>query len=247
MVVAQLINPAPERSIFVSVSTYLLGKQLGIELAGEEFNRQLAAPNAHSLPPVKMVRRLQKLGEVYLWHGWSTELAKLRSRAAHAAFEQGSELWVTLDDDVECDTPTLECLLDLAMPNAISVLPCVIRGTKAESMNLNVVFQTPILTTVRGHSARMLDRGGTGLMVVSRGALKALTDAHAEDLLWNDDDGKKKVALFEQRRIAGNWFGEDYSFCMRARELGIPIYAPARGISLHAGKGLNLAEIVVVK
>lgn len=245
--VAQIIDVRPDRTLFVSVSTYLLGKALGIEQAGQEFSRQLAEPTSRSLSPVKMVRRLQHLGDVHMWHGWSTELAKLRSRAANAALDQGSELWVTVDDDVECDTPTLECLLDLATPNSIAVLPCVIRGTNAEAQNLNCVFATPILTTVRGHAARVLERGGTGLMVVSRGALQKMRDAHRDDLAWDDDDGKTKVALFEQRRIGRCWYGEDYSFCLRARELGIDIYAPAIGTSLHAGRYLDLRQIEVIR
>lgn len=236
--------------MFVSISTYVLGKTMGIELGGEEVKRQLALPveqSSKALPPVKMVRRLQKLGDVFLYHSWCTDLAKMRSRCANAAWEQGSELWVTVDDDVQCDSDTLASLLDLAMPNSIAVLPCLIRGTKAESMNLNVVFQTPILTTVRGITARLLDRGGTGLMVVSRGALRTLMERHADDLAWDDDDGKTKVALFEQRRVGRRWFGEDYSFCERAREAGIKIYAPASGMSLHADKYLDLKSIEVVR
>lgn len=241
-----LLNPHDtDTSLFVSVSTYLLGKELGIEAAGEEFAQQIERPTSDSIPPAKMVARLQRLGQVYLWHGWSSDLPKLRSRAAHAAFKNGAELWVTLDDDVECDSKTLQTLLELARPNAVSVLPCRLRGTTADAENLNVVFAHSLVMTTRGIPARPLLRGGTGMMVVSRGALRALHEAFDQALYWEDDDGERKVALFEQRRWDGKWWGEDYSFCARCRELEIPIWAPAEGSSVHDGKFLDLTQLDV--
>jgi hypothetical protein len=39
------------------------------------------------------------------------------------------------------------------------------------------------------------------------------------------------------------WFGEDYSFCVRADRAGIPIDALVHGTSTHDGQDLDLDSL----
>jgi hypothetical protein len=241
------LNLLGERSFFVTPSTYALGKAMGVERAGAAFLEMIDKPSAKSdcLPSARMICRLQEMGKVTMWHGWGTDLPKLRSRAAYAAFEGACDQWVTLDDDVECDTATLRSLVEMAGHERIAVLPCLIRGSKAEAGALNVVFEGALLTPSPGGLARPCKRGGTGCMVVGGQALARMMMHYRDELGWLDDDQRMKVALFEARVQQQQWFGEDYSFCNRARSLGIEILSPAAGRSNHDGRILDLAAIDV--
>lgn len=241
-------------NIFASVLTYELGKALGIDDARAEFLRQVADPtHTDHLPASRMVARLRELGEVMLCHPAGTSLPKVRSRAAHEARKwlsaQGGGVWVMVDDDVECDAPTLRRMLAAAGDSRVSVLPCPLRGTAAERHLLNVVWESTLLLEEQSALAgkllvRLVRRGGCGLMVVPLEALEVVTLLHERFLTWHDDDDVDKVALFQTifPTLEGHtrWLGEDYSFCERLREAGIPIVAPVEGVAIHDGFAIDL-------
>ena len=253
-------------NIFCSVLTYELGKALGVVEATAEFRRQIDDPKApDSLPAARMVARLRELGNVMLYHGAGTCLAKARSRAAHAAHKWLAEqddsqraIWVMCDDDVECDQRTLRALLAVAGHDRIAVLPCAVRGNDREQHTVNVVWESTLLLPLSPESvvARPVLRGGCGVMVVPLGALRlmherlklAVDEEGAFQLdWWHDDDDDVKPALFAQRFAPRSetdsrrtWLGEDYSFCELARSAGVPIFAPVEGVSIHDGIGLDL-------
>ncbi len=243
-------------NIFVSVLTYELGKALGIVEATAEFRRQVDDPKSpDSLPAARMVARLRDAGNVMLYHGAGTNLAKARSRAAAAAHkwlaaqdDAQRALWVMVDDDVECDAKTLRALLAIAGHDRIGVLPCAVRGNEREQATVNCVWESTLLLPLPPESvvARPVLRGGCGLMVVPLEALRRISE-HGAGEWWHDDDDEVKPALFAQRFALRSetdsrrtWLGEDYSFCELARSAGVPIFAPVEGISIHDGIGLDL-------
>jgi hypothetical protein len=80
--------------------------------------------------------------------------------------------------------------------------------------------------------------------VVTRSALKQITDYFCNTLAFVDDDGRTKTALFHMLlHPYGQWFGEDLSFIARAREAGVTIYAPVEGTSVHDGRALLLDDL----
>lgn len=240
-------------NIFVSVLTYELGKQLGIEDATAEFRRQVDNPKApDNLPAARMVARLRELGNVMLYHGAGTCLPKARSRAGNAAHQwlaaqpdSQRALWVMVDDDVECDQKTLRALLAIAGSNRVAVLPCAVRGNAAEQATVNVMWDSTLIYPLEGIETRPVRRAGCGVMVVPLDVLRALVATDCE--WWLDDDGESKAALFaqcfaprsetDQRRT---WLGEDFSFCERLRRAKVSIVAPVVGVSIHDGIGLDL-------
>ncbi len=238
---------ARDRSIFVSALTYELGRQLGIERAAREFQKQCEAPTRDSLPVARMVARLRSVANVSLFHAASTTLPKARSRAAHEALRSGADFWLMCDDDVECDSATLQRLLALAgEPDELgaAVLPCFMRGAGGETNTLNVQFAAASLLTVGpGGPSRRAERAGTGCMVISRGALQRVTERFRTDLAWQDDDGLEKVALFQLVLDGRKWLGEDFSFCYRLHEAGIALRALLSGSSSHAGQVLQLDSL----
>ena len=58
-----------------------------------------------------------------------------------------------------------------------------------------------------------------------------------------DDDGQTRVALFNLLLEPPRWYGEDFSFCVRADRAGIPIDALVQGTSTHDGQQLDLGTL----
>jgi hypothetical protein len=234
--------------IFVSALTYGLGKQLGIRGAARAFAAQLVddIDPRELLPAARLIRRLRDLGDLIVYHGAGTALPKARSRAAHAALESESDLWLMVDDDVETDHATLQRLITLAGTDRCSVLPCPIRGVESERHTVNVLWEGSLVTLLDGVQARKVRRGGCGLMVVARSALERVTDMHRPTLSFFDDDGVAKVALFHQAFVGNDgqqlWLNEDYSFTERLRAADVSIVAPIEGRASHDGVMINLAE-----
>ena len=243
--------------LFVTVATYALGKQLGIQKAAEVFARQCNGSDEPKLPAARFIRRLVDTGhEVGLYHLASTSLPQLRSRAAWQASKSGCDAWVMVDDDVECTMETIGLLLTgMGNGSNIVALPCRLRGTAAEQLRVNVVFSGSMSRMLQnGYEYRPCLRAGTGLMVVPMKALQLMVAHYSEPermLLFRDElDGATKPALFECIREpmegSGAWLGEDYSFCKRARALGIEVLAPIAGHSNHDGQALDLRELAKV-
>ena len=237
--------------ILISVLTYALGKQLGIQGAARELARQLVSiPRVEDdvLPCVRTIQRLRALSDCMLFHGASTTLPKARSRGAHSALKApGIDHWLMIDDDVETDLETLRRLLAIANTGRVAVLPCAVRSTETDH-RVNILWNGQIVQTtgVGGVAFREVRRGGCGLMIVPRAALERVRDEYAPTLSYFDDDGEKRVALFSQMFVGDPdtqmWLGEDYSFCERLRGAGVDIAAPVVGSSIHDGAIIDLAD-----
>ncbi len=229
--------------VFISCATYALGKSLGIEAAAREFARQCERPSSRDLPAARFVGRMRTLADCAVFHGAGTLLPKLRSRAAHEAWESGADHWLMIDDDIECDQRTCARLMVVAgspRNERIVCLPYRMRGAGAEQTTLSCQFESEITRLIDGVPVRPILRGGTGAMLVTRGALDKLVRAHVNDD-WLDDDGERKAALFEMIRTPGGpWWGEDFSFCARARAAGVELLAIVEGVTNHDGQMLIL-------
>lgn len=229
--------------LFVSCLTYELTRRVGVERSGEAFVQMVGAPDADVLPAARTVARLIQLGEVGLFHGVSSCLPKARSRAAAAAFASNAAYWVMCDDDVEAPTQTLVDLINAAGPPdqpRIAVLPCLVRG----SQRVNCEFRGEARLNVEAAVwVRPVSLAGCGLMVVTRAALDRLFTVYKDELHFNDDDGQDRVALFNMLLEPPRWYGEDFSFCVRAERASIPIDALVQGSSAHDGQMLELDSL----
>jgi hypothetical protein len=240
-----MANPKPPW--LISTQHYDLARRLGPEAAQREFMRQCQDPKRGDLPAAGVVHRLLERSPAAVMIAASTTLPKLRSRCAHQAYTLGVDLWSMVDDDVETDEATLSRLITLAGTRTeprISVLPYRQRGTAADRERVSVVLESTLVHIIDGVSCRRVALAGCGLMMVNRAALDELWNRYADELRWLDDDGEHKVALFHMLLDDGKWLNEDYSFCARARQAGVPIYAPVDGMSIHDGYPLNLAQVL---
>lgn len=166
--------------VYCSVSTYWLGRTVGIDKSREVFARQLqladeavrraiafgevAQPDV--LPCVHTITGLRSLvDQVQLAHdAGGTVIGKVRSRAFHGALTSDADVWLSVDDDVDASPATLAWLLgavDDSMPR-ICVAPCLLRRGDKAIANVEL-YETGIERHVVPHGINPEVVGATAL------------------------------------------------------------------------------------
>lgn len=241
--------------LLISTMLYSLSHELGAAEAEAELHRQIeelsgpfSGERAHDefLPVAYLIARAMRVFDVGLYvDSGATQIGKARSRAmAHVMKHTEFDVWISVDDDVECTLTTLVALYD-AVANgaaAIAIAPCFLRGRPL----VNVAFpQVVVDRTLPGSQAKLRTAlyGGFGLVALSQ---EALTRVAAECVSFVDDDGQHKPMAFADV-VYGNqapaaWFGEDLSFFLRVPK-SVRVEALMTGHSRHAGETLNLARL----
>lgn len=230
--------------LYVTMSSYLMGKIMGHEAAVAKM-KALCTVDALTGPPpipgILTIRHLKDICEIaaHLDTG-SAHLSKLRSKHFTAAFDSGLP-WLTVDDDVEASERTLRWMLeaiDTSEPTVV-IGPCLFRGKAIVNVEYTKVYSTRRLSD--GGVVRTCERGGAAFMAVNRPAMARIA-AQAPEFL--DDGGKPYYAAFlEYFCQGGQWLSEDLSFCQRCRALGIAIEALQAGETAHDGAELPLARL----
>ena len=244
-------KPVSVRCI-VTVSAYALGKQLGIDAAMRELERQMHHPDVASLPAARCVYRLRQMtGVLVRADTGGTVLGQVRSRHADEAWKSGAEVWISIDDDVEATSATLRDLLEAArgpLPRVV-VAPCILRiapdalGPGRVMVNVDlprIISGERLLSS--GARVRTITRAGFGLVAVNRAALEALRAASTH-LEYVDRDGEKRLGLFHDELRDGVWLSEDLAFFARCTAAGIEVETLLTGHTSHGGETLDLSRI----
>lgn len=234
---------------YITISSYVLGRVYGPKLAANILTEMVTLPPGSTqmpLPGCNTIRTLwqilQKAGEEASLHadGGGSHIAKTRSRHFSAAYTAGADVWITVDDDVEADEKCLAAmllLLDSKEPRIVGA-PCLMRDTDTAN------FEEAAITRPTQHFPvrhREIVAIGTGLLGVNRAALERLASTVP---LLSDVNGGKLYPVFAEMLNGRQWYGEDISFCHRAKSAGIPILACLAGTTQHdAGPKLNLEEL----
>lgn len=252
--------------VFVSTAIYGLARQMGLRDALIEFQRQLMAPAVSSLPVIHSILRLRELADIQLGiESGATIIGQMRSRAFHAAYESGSDAWISLDDDIEASAETcshvLDAIDDRFLPRIV-IVPYLIRT--ADGLPDRACVTLPLVRSTREiartYGARLKPAklvtllpgmgAGFGMVGMNRLAMACIVkrydpplDSEEEDLRWIDgQDGVQKLALFHDMLITGLWYGEDTSFFRRVPS-SVSVEALLTGNIAHAGVGLDLETL----
>jgi hypothetical protein len=242
--------------ICLTVSLYGLVREHGAEEALALFQRQLENPlDPAALPCARAITRLRGVDEIVVHADiGASATPKMRSRAAHAAFVSGADLWVSIDDDVEATFETMQALVEACRsePRPLVVFaPCWLRGKVHGDERhmvecINAAFEADAPTQARilpSSGARCFPAvaGGFGLVAMTRATLEhaLATNTH---LSFRDDDGEERVGLFHEDLADGRWWGEDLSF-FRHLPPDVRIEALATGHTAHAGMVLDLSTL----
>jgi hypothetical protein len=92
--------------------------------------------------------------------------------------------------------------------------------------------------------------GGTGFLMISRGAIQRMTDAHPELTAKMGDMADalapEAVMLFETmiEPETGQYLSEDYAFCRRWRDLGGEIWADVEARLTHVGHAAYTGSLI---
>lgn len=247
--------------VFLTTSSWLLGKLYGIDAGAEEFQRQLREPEirgAVDMPSVRTILRLRELADIELRvDSGATVIAKARSRAFHAALHSDADVWVSVDDDVEATLATLDWLLGAVhdVEPRICCAPTFIRG--ASTAKPTIEADIPIVRVERSvpsfsgkhppGQAVQINNSGFGLVAMNRPAMRAMAELADEaptpeltspGLEYLDDDGIVRLALFREE-FSDRWYGEDRSFWRRVPR-HVSKEALTTGTTKHGGYPLDL-------
>lgn len=226
-----------------SVITYELGKRLGLKQAAAEFFRQAASgiDTEADLPSARCVRRLRKLTDVALIHdAGGTSIGIGRSRQFSMAIETGADVWLAIDDDLDCSTETLTHLLGALDPEAeqIVIVPYWLRqDTPAVAVTLDPSSELERVTHTGARLRRALT-GGFGLVACTRPAMLAMVKAWP-GLEYLDSDGQTRIGMFIEFIRGGWWYREDIAFFSRVPRT-VRVEALLSGYTDHAGRPLRL-------
>lgn len=69
-----------------------------------------------------------------------------------------------------------------------------------------------------------VESAATGFMLIRRHVIDHMIEKHPEWKYFGDGDGEDEYALFDFALIDGQYIGEDYLFCRRAREEGFTVF-----------------------
>lgn len=242
------------RNVFVTTSVYALAHQVGIGEAMRLMQEHVQAPqlDPKALPCVRTIKRIASLaseGVGLHCDGGATYIGMARSRAFYEAYRSGAPAWITIDDDIDASTATVGAMLaaldDLA-PRII-ITPYALRAPGKDdklAMNLPTVRlerQRPagvkLLQLEPGHG------GGMGFVGMNRAAMDAVLEACPPELVWVDEDGVSKRALFYERVEDGLWWGEDTSFFKWRVPSSVSVEALLVGAISHAGVVVDLEKL----
>lgn len=234
--------------VIVTMPAYTIGKTLGVEAGMREIERQIANPDAASLPAVRTIVRLRHLTDIGLRiDTGGTQLCAVRSRHGHEAWESGAAVWFSIDDDNEATTETLANMLEAVKGSTprIVLAPYIVRGEQTHTY-VNVNADLPRIVTserflANGARLRPCTKGGFGLVAMNRPALAAVREA-CKHLVYVDTDGVERLALFFAEIRDRVWLHDDFSFFARVPD-HVHVEALLTGHTAHAGQALDLSEL----
>lgn len=234
--------------IHVSSYHYTLAKTWGHARAQRMLREQNEAPRTDSEPTVRMVHRMRMIDEV-VWRFDTTAIQINRARSiAFSDFvlrDHESDLWVSLDDDIEATMPTIRWAIDAARSSkGVVIVPYLLRVSNDEKISAVLLGEDPWEPRQLANGGQVVPatHGGFGFVVVHREAAQKIA-AENEALAWELDDGSPAIAIFYELLWQKRWFGEDLSFFHRIPG-DVTVEALVTGECSHAGQMLRLEDVL---
>jgi len=224
--------------VFCSIFCYALAKISGErwpEIRAKELAEAAHGEGQSSWPGFRTLANLVRLRPVQTYVDGSTLITKARSRASGEFLRSGSDVWVTIDDDVEAPKETLEALLEAVIrTRAIVSVPCILR----DGTGLTVQAHRQDKRRVDGNLYRLDDGTGLGLVAFHHDVIKKL----APMVPHVTARGQDFPALFQEDVRDGEWIGEDYRMTRLAARMGIAVYLLLDAPVVHAGLACQMTR-----
>jgi NDP-sugar pyrophosphorylase family protein len=173
----------------------------------------------------ELVPKLDKMGvRLNLVHvSGCSIITKARNKLVRKFMESDCTDFLFVDADVVINTDAVTRLLALASDKDV-VAGSYPRRSKDAKFFLDFYLDDDGQLEFDEHGLMRVKNVSTGFMLVRRHVFEHMIEKHPEWEYKGDGDGEIEHALFDFMLVDGQYIGEDYAFCSRAREDGFKIF-----------------------
>jgi len=173
----------------------------------------------------ELVPKLDKMGvRLNLVHmSGCSIITKARNKLVRNFMESDCTDFLFVDADVVINTDAVTRLLALSSDKDV-VAGSYPRRSKDAKFFLDFYLDKDGQLEFDDHGLMRVESVSTGFMLIRRHVIEHMIEKHPEWQYAGDGDGETEHALFDFMILNGQYIGEDYAFCLRARQDGFKIY-----------------------
>ena len=173
----------------------------------------------------ELVPKLDKMGvRLNLVHmSGCSIITKARNKLVRNFMESDCTDFLFVDADVVINTDAVTRLLALSSDKDV-VAGSYPRRSKDAKFFLDFYLDEDGQLEFDDHGLMRVESVSTGFMLIRRHVIEHMIEKHPEWEYKGDGDGETEHALFDFMILNGQYIGEDYAFCLRARAEGFKIY-----------------------
>jgi NDP-sugar pyrophosphorylase family protein len=173
----------------------------------------------------ELVPKLDKMGvRLNLVHmSGCSIITKARNKLVRNFMESDCTDFLFVDADVVINTDAVTRLLALSSDKDV-VAGSYPRRSKDAKFFLDFYLDETGQLEFDEHGLMRVESVSTGFMLIRRHVIEHMIEKHPEWKYKGDGDGEDEYALFDFMILNGQYIGEDYAFCLRARAEGFKIY-----------------------
>jgi len=173
----------------------------------------------------ELVPKLDKMGvRLNLVHmSGCSIITKARNKLVRNFMESDCTDFLFVDSDVVINTDAVTRILALATDKDV-VAGSYPRRSKDAKFFLDFYLDDDGQLEFDEHGLMRVESVSTGFMLIRRHVIEHMIEKHPEWQYKGDGDGEIEHALFDFMILDGQYIGEDYAFCLRARTDGFKIY-----------------------
>ena len=173
----------------------------------------------------ELVPKLDKMGvRLNLVHmSGCSIITKARNKLVRNFMESDCTDFLFVDSDVVINTDAVTRILALSSDKDV-VAGSYPRRSKDAKFFLDFYLDEDGQLEFDEHGLMRVESVSTGFMLIRRHVIEHMIEKHPEWKYQGDGDGETEHALFDFMILDGQYIGEDYAFCLRARQDGFKIY-----------------------
>jgi len=173
----------------------------------------------------ELVPKLDKMGvRLNLVHmSGCSIITKARNKLVRNFMESDCTDFLFVDADVVINTDAVTRLIALSSDKDV-VAGSYPRRSKDAKFFLDFYLDEDGQLEFDDHGLMRVESVSTGFMLIRRHVIEHMIEKHPEWKYQGDGDGETEHALFDFMILNGQYIGEDYAFCLRARQDGFKIY-----------------------
>jgi hypothetical protein len=173
----------------------------------------------------ELVPKLDKMGvRLNLVHmSGCSIITKARNKLVRNFMESDCTDFLFVDADVVINTDAVTRILALSSDKDV-VAGSYPRRSKDAKFFLDFYLDEDGQLEFDDHGLMRVESVSTGFMLIRRHVIEHMIEKHPEWQYAGDGDGETEHAIFDFMILNGQYIGEDYAFCLRARQDGFKIY-----------------------